>query len=93
MLFQSRMYYACNRCNGVSTDLPNGNGTWPIFGIQLSQFAGILLHFWPDEYRLHRKAELMASVQHKLHKLLAMHSTLPLVTAYVALPLVGKLHV
>jgi len=33
------------------------------------------------------KAELMASVQPKLHKLLAMHSTLPLVTRSVALGL------
>jgi hypothetical protein len=33
----------------------------------------------------------MASVQHKLHKLLAMHSTLPLVSACVAIPLVAKI--
>lgn len=65
----------------------NGNGTWPFFGIQQPRIAGNLSHFWPDEYRLCLKAELMASTKHKLHKLLVMHSTLPLVTRSVALGL------
>jgi hypothetical protein len=67
------MHYSSKTSESASTDLPNGNGTEPIFCFQQPQFAGILVHFWPDEYRLQQKAELAASLQHKLHKL---HSTL-----------------
>ena len=70
--------------------MPDGNGTEPIFGIQQPQIASILAHFWPDEYRLCQFSELVASITPKLHRLLAIHSTLPLVTASVALPLYGS---
>ena len=47
------------------------------------KIVGNLAHFQSRKYRLCRKAELIASRMSNLPNLLEMHSTLPLVTAYV----------
>jgi hypothetical protein len=79
------MHYSSKTSESANTDLPNGNGTWPFFGLQKPQFIGNLARFWLDEYRLSPKAELAASLKPNLLELLETHSTLRLVTASVAI--------
>ncbi len=66
------------------------NRTRPFFGVQLPKITDNFVSFWPGKYRLCQKAELKASRMPNLLHLLWMHSTLPLVTASVVIPLIGK---
>ena len=39
--YKTRMHYSGDICKGASTDLPNGNGTEPIFGLQCLNLLAI----------------------------------------------------
>jgi hypothetical protein len=81
------MYYSCNVCESTSTDLPNGNGAQPIFGIQLLQFGSDFGPFLAGLVPTPAESGTRSAISPDL---LEAHSTLRLMTPYVAIPLLWQ---